>query len=542
MPTAFNVWAPQGNVVANPGAVKLGNPSVIPGLAGIVLGGTVFGGWFGDDTTGHIYYYESADGITSWTAYSLNPIIPAISAAFFPTVYTDGTTFYLYGCTSAFPGTGIAVFTSTDRVTWTAHGVQIPLGGVGAWDHNGTFQLNIVDKVAGTWYAYYSGYNGSQFGQGLVTSTDLITWTKSVSNPIFPGPIGNMCFLKASGFYFAYAPFPSPNTQIAAVNGNPIGRWSSLSPSGPWTQLTYLGSPVPVYYVSTAAELNNSGGVPGSNANDQCIVVSGGNIYLYYTYTTTGGIEVSINAALASGYTPTQLTTTYEGVFNVPFTGVPQLNLTTSATDSFTRADGSLGANWTAIASGGGFGGSQIASHLVEPASLANPNGTSFYNALSWPNDQWSSVTITSLANNGATAGGGIRENISGTSNLYQARWAPSLGHALGQSGIWSIVKRNAGTATTLATGTGMTVSTTDALMAVVIGTNIYLYYNGYLIAAATDSALTTGAAGFVNSVATALTDSQISAWSGGAFQSAPTPPPITVPGSGSLMLMGCGS
>jgi hypothetical protein len=542
--TAFNVWVPQGNVVANPGGHKLGNPSVIPGLTGVVLGGTVFGGWFGDDLTGNFYYYESVDGLTTWTAYASNPMTPAGAAVYYPTVYNSGSTYYLYACTSSVEGgsaSGIAVYTATSQTgPWTSHGIQIPIGAGGAWDSGGAFQLNIVDIIAGTWYAYYSGYNGVKFGQGLATSTDGIHWTKSVSNPIFAGPIGNMTFLKvSSSAYYAYAPFPSPNAALAAVNNNPTGRWFSTSPSGPWTQLTYSGTLVPVYYVSTASELNNSGGLPGANANDLRMVVANGNIYLYYTLTFTGGVEQSVNAALASGYTPAQLTATYEGVFNVPFTGL-SLNLTTLATDNFARANANpIGGNWTAIASGGGLGGSQILSDVVEPASLANPNGTSYYNAISWPNDQWATITAVALANNSAVLGSGVRENTSGSPNLYLVKWNPSSGQ-LGQSGVWTMVKRNAGTATTLATGTGMVVSASDTITCVVIGTNIYLYWNGYLVAAATDSALTSGAAGLVNAVVTALSDSQLNGWSGGSFQAAPPIPSTS--GNGSLMMLGCGS
>src|SRR5579862_3161731 len=144
MSTSFNVWTPKGNVVANPSGIHLGNPSVIPNLTATILSGTVYGGWFGDDATGHIYYYESVDGFTSWTGSGSNPITPASSAAFYPTVYTAGTTFYLYGCTSSNVGvgaSGISVFTSTDRITWTAQGVQIAVGGGGAWDSGGAFQL-----------------------------------------------------------------------------------------------------------------------------------------------------------------------------------------------------------------------------------------------------------------------------------------------------------------------------------------------------------------------------------------------------------------
>lgn len=507
----FNVWQPQGNVVANPGGSKIGNPSIIPGLTGIVLGGTVFGMWAGLDSTGKIYYFESVDGLTGWTAYSGNPISPASGNAFHPTVYKDGSTFYLFGSTTL--GVGISVFTSSDGVNWTSHGSQIAVGGVGTWDQSGVFQLNLLTKQAGTWYAYYSGFDGAQYGQGLVTSPDLITWTKSVSNPIFPAPIGNMCFLTVDGTYYAYANFPSPNTALMTTQNNPIGRWSATNPAGPWTQLKYNSVKVPVYYVSTSAELNTGGGLPGANANDQRIVSANGNMYLYYTNTRTGGIEQGVNAALASGYTPAQLVNTYEGVRNVPFTGLTALNLKTLANDTFVRANANpIGGNWAPRVSGNT---AQILSNVVRSSATATP-GDSYWSAIAWDADQWSQITINNETT-GSFVGSAARISTSGAATAYRLILQTGTG-----AGAQLVTQSQVASVATTIENQALIIAANDTLMLVVIGSNVYTYWNDYLIAANPSATIASGAAGFEVQGTTLVTNSGLSGWSGGSFQDSP--------------------
>jgi hypothetical protein len=517
--TAFNVWQPQGNVVANPGGNKIGNPSVIYDTNPVVLLGhtNVFKMWAGLDTNGKIYYFESLDGLTSWTAYSGNPITPGASAAYFPTVYKEGSTYYLYGSATSFPGNGITVFTSTDGVTFTSQGVQIALGGVGAWDHTGAFQLNVLTQLAGTWYAYYSGYNGVTYAQGLVTSTDLIHWTKSASNPIFPGFIGNICFLTVGDTYYAYAEFVPANLPPALLTSQniPLGRWSASSPSGPWTPLESNGNQVPTYYIASAAEFvaGGSSGLPTCQPNDPRMVVANGNIYLYYTFTTQGGIEQSINAALASGVTPAQLVATYEGVVNVPFTGLTALNLATLGSDPGTGADANpIGGNWSPQLAGDV---AQRLSNIIRVGSIST-QADSYWNAVSWAADQWSRITVNNEAN-GSFLGAAARTNTSGVATSYRLVLFGGTGAGAGLA-IQSWVSAVATNLLVLA----FTISPNDTLMAVLIGTSYLVYWNDYLIANVSTSSIASGAAGFELAAASSVTNAGISAWSGGSLQAAP--------------------
>lgn len=520
MPTAFNVWTPQGNVVANPGGNKIGNPSVIFDTNPIVLIGNtnVFKMWAGFDTAGTVYYFESLDGI-SWTPYASNPLSPGGTAtSFFPTVYKEGSTYYLYSCpTNLFQA--IAVFTSSDGITWTPQGTQLTVGGVGTWDSNGLSQPNIVDIISGTWYAYYSGENASGvFGQGLITSTDGIHWTKSPSNPIFPGQIGNSSFLKVGSTYYMYATFPNSNATLATNQNNPMGRWSASLPSGPWTQLQSGGVNVPTYYVATPSELDNGTSLPAANANDPRIVSALGNMYLYYTYTTTGGTEQSVNAAIATGFTPAQLVATYEGVVNVPFSGLTTLNLSTLASDNFTRANANpIGGNWTPRVAGDT---AQILSNVVNASAVATP-ADSYWNALTWNADQWSRITVHNETT-GSFLGSSVRVSTSGAATAYRIILQTGTGAGSGLA----VQSQVAGVSTNIVVLV-FPINVGDTILAVVIGTNLLVYWNDALIYNASTSSIASGASGFELQGTTLVTNSGISAWSGGSFQKAP---PIIIP------------
>jgi hypothetical protein len=57
-----------------------------------------------------------------------------------------------------------------------------------------------------------------------------------------------------------------------------------------------------------------------------------------------------------------------------------------------------------------------------------------------------------------------------------------------------------------------------DTIAGDVNATNLDAYYNGFLICAAIDSAITTGSAGFLVTPTTSASNAAISAWSGGTW------------------------
>ena len=89
----------------------------------------------------------------------------------------------------------LGLATSLDGVTWerkdatgTVLSTWVLTGDVGQWDlapldHGG------VIKVGNTYYLYYNTI-GNPRQIGLATSTDLVTWTKHASNPLYIGTVG----------------------------------------------------------------------------------------------------------------------------------------------------------------------------------------------------------------------------------------------------------------------------------------------------------------------------------------------------------------
>lgn len=153
-----------------------------------------------------------------------------------------------------------------------------------------------------------------------------------------------------------------------------------------------------------------------------------------------------------------------------------------SVSDTFNRADGGLGANWTsqvqvpAIASNVAYG------------DAAGGYTTAFYSALSFSNDQTAQVLINNSVNYCAP---GCRMSALGGS----ANWYAHFSHAQLQKSV-------SGSVSTIASGWPISVG--DTLKVGAVGTTITAYVNGASVGSITDSALASGAAGigFYNSTA----------------------------------------
>lgn len=507
---SFNTWQPQGNVVTASGAT-LSNPNVIFEGNAQILSGNVFKMWACNLGTPDIYYFESTDGI-SWTGHSSNPIL----ATTLPRVFKVAATYYLYS-SDGFPSTAIHVYTSSDGVNWTLANANAIVAGSG-WEAQ-VYQLCLVDVLSGTWYAYYNGEDGAGgSAMGLATSTDGINWTKGNSNPVISNAgVSNMAFFKAGSVYYGLYDGEPSNGRTTRVRG--IYAVTSNSVLGPWTQLSSNGVAVPVYYSATASDL--SGLDTDSSIGDPTIVAANGNVYLYYTV-DPGGTTQGINGAIASTQTLATLVQTYQGVINVPFSDIPSFNLGTLALDTFQRADANpIGGNWTPVVSGV-FVAGQLASHNFE-ASASNSAVAAYWNALSWNADQWAQVTIGACGS-GSDVGIVLRQDTGGAVTFYDLLWTG----ATGSTGQWFIQKRVAGATSTLATGNTPTTNVGDTILGVVIGSNLYLYWNGILIGTATDSTLTSGSPGIFLFANGTPDTAVISSWAGGTFSSAPPVPSVS--------------
>jgi hypothetical protein len=95
--------------------------------------------------------------------------------------------------------TSLGLATSTDGITWerkdtagaTLTDAVLPAApsGFGYWDYH-DIDFGSIIKVGNTYYLYYDRINTPTRKTGLATSTDLVTWTKHASNPLYIGTVG----------------------------------------------------------------------------------------------------------------------------------------------------------------------------------------------------------------------------------------------------------------------------------------------------------------------------------------------------------------
>lgn len=527
--TTLGIWAPQGVVIPSVSGDSPQQPNVSYEGNAKILSGNVFKCWFSNNTNALIYA-ESTNG-TSWTRYASAVIA---SGVIYPKIFINSGTYYLY-CNPDTSLGSISLYTSTDGITWGSPTTNILQTGSGTWDDGTIGQFGIVGIIGGTWYGYYFGTTSGSptvYYEGLATSTNGTSWTKSPSNPVISdGGPSNFHFLVQGALigneYYGWSQISipgSPSPQNAAIPSD-IARFSAISPSGPWTRLSST-----TLYRTTVAEGVNVG---KGQVADPSLVFDGTNTWMFVDADTTASSASStIEAFLASNMTPAQVVNTYEGVQNYPIPNDKlSSQLITLASDNFQRANANpIGGNWTPLLAADK---AQIVSDAVNPSAISTP-GDSFWNALSFPNDQWAQVTVGAISGTTSFVGPAVRMNTSGTQSDYRVNWG---GAATGAAGTIALQKYVSGTFTSLQSR-ALTLNVGDTITLSAIGQDLAVYWNNFLVLATTDSSLTSGAAGFSIYSGVATADAVITAWSGGNFQSIP---PISSTGSGSMMMMGCG-
>jgi len=521
----IGVWQNKGSVIT--GVDMPEQPSVIFEGNAQILSGNVFKMWYTTGTPNNpaqvaLNYAESTDGL-AWTKYSGNPIL---APAWGSRVYKHGSTYFLFTTPGeVFSSNGISVYTSSDGLTWTLAKANAITTSADLWENKFVCQLNVCAVVSGIWYGYYTGVNNpdnQNFYGGLATSTDGINWTKDPGNPVasfdsgalldgstYNGS-GNWTFAFANGKYYAW----SQTTLFAGNNvGQPtdIMRWSAPTPSGPWTALGVATLPRTV--------ASEGVGKPTGQTADPCILEVAGKTYMFYTANGAGStFDYAINLAIAD-MTIAALTLTYEGVQNVPSPGGLSLTLNPLGSDNFQRADANpIGGNWTQAYDGSGWSAGQLAGHLYECAT-AGDRADSYWNAASFPDDQWATIKLGSITNSSSYVAVDLRVAGADAGTFYDFAWG---GAATGGPGTYFMQRYFAGALKTIAGGT-MTVNDDDELTAVVIGSNILIYQNEALIFIFNDTDIPSGgSAGLLALGGSTANAATISAWKGGSVQAAP--------------------
>ncbi len=189
--------------------------------------------------------------------------------------------------------------------------------------------------------------------------------------------------------------------------------------------------------------------------------------------------------------------------------------MTQLATDNFTRANANpIGGNWTTSP---GDAALQIVSNKAAPGANTG-YASAYWNAITWPNDQWSEVTLDT-ENDIAYITAIVR--MSGTDQTYYSAFCQG---PLG-SGHLLVIKFVAGSATTLFdSGIVVVVNSGDILRLSALGTQITLYVNGVSQFQTNDSSISSGSAGMGFYSTSGSDVLLVSKWSGGDFASGINP------------------
>jgi hypothetical protein len=195
--------------------------------------------------------------------------------------------------------------------------------------------------------------------------------------------------------------------------------------------------------------------------------------------------------------------------------------MTALASDNFTRANAAnLGASWTPNTTVAGHW--QIVSNTAQAALVTGSyrNADAFYSGggISWPNDQYSSVTISSITGTFPDADddgpGPIvrRSSTPATMTMYAVFLDTST-----NGNVSLNISDSGGSFTNLGRATA-TLNVGDVITLSVQGTTLKVLQNGIQILTATDSTLSSGVPGMFNSGDSGITSAAFSYWEGGSL------------------------
>src|ERR1700761_6191713 len=185
----------------------------------------------------------------------------------------------------------------------------------------------------------------------------------------------------------------------------------------------------------------------------------------------------------------------------------PQAADAATVSDTFDRANGGLGSNWTTTP---GTAAPQISGNTLH-AGTANSLNSAYWSASTFGNDQFSQGTLP--GSSGSNYGPGLAVRLSGTKGYFL--W---YGNSTNTVSLWRM--DSASSWTQLKTSGALTVTpASDVWKIQVVGSTISGYQNGTLVVQTTDTSITSGSPG----VWLYYANNQIDNWSGGDATAAPT-------------------
>lgn len=179
------------------------------------------------------------------------------------------------------------------------------------------------------------------------------------------------------------------------------------------------------------------------------------------------------------------------------------------AGDQFTQANGALSANWTvdttAVAP-------TVVSNQVQNTANLGAGASALYTAVTFPNDQWASISLVSLLS--SSVGILLRARTTLTVNEYRC----FLVSPLGATSVLHIAKVVAGAFTDLNTAT-INSAAGDVILFSAQGTALNAYQNNVLRVTTTDPDIAGGIPGILVSNAGTATDSIIDNFNAGSVK-----------------------
>ena len=178
---------------------------------------------------------------------------------------------------------------------------------------------------------------------------------------------------------------------------------------------------------------------------------------------------------------------------------LPQAASATTVSDSFDRANGALGSNWTTVS---GTAAPQIVSDSLQVGTASAVN-SAYWSASTFGNDQFAQASLP--ASSGTAYGPGIAVRLSSTKGYFL--W---YGNSPNTVSLWKMSSSTSWT--TLKQSGPLTISPTDVWRIQAVGSTISGYQNGNLVVQATDTSIKSGSPG----VWLYYSPNQITNWSGG--------------------------
>jgi alpha-glucoside transport system substrate-binding protein len=160
------------------------------GQVAVLKDGGLYKMWYSGSDLGpwQTGYATSTNGI-DWNLYDGNPVLPVGDGGSWdeqeadgPAVIKDGGLYkmWYHGCNGGYTVCSIGYATSTNGLDWSKHDVPVLTGTGGEWD-DGTALWPSVVKDGGTYKMWYYSGDGKI---GLATSLDGLNWAKHGGNPV----------------------------------------------------------------------------------------------------------------------------------------------------------------------------------------------------------------------------------------------------------------------------------------------------------------------------------------------------------------------